>query len=149
MAALTKPRVLLRNGAAGYKHSIPLAAVKVFEGGFVSVLPATGHAGPSVAATAAQILHGVALETVDNTAGAAGSVNIEIIDGEFIVPFTGTAPKVGDKVFVADDSTVTLTAATSARNAAVVTEVPSASPNALSKIPAGFCAIRITSALGA
>lgn len=149
MAALTKPRTLQRNGAAGYKHSVPVGAVKIIEGGFVSVLPATGHASPSVAATAAQVLHGVALETVDNSAGVAGAVSIEIMDGEWIVPVNGAAPKVGDKVFVLDDSSVTLVAATSARNAAVVTEVPSASPNALSKIPAGFCAVRITSALGA
>ena len=96
-----------------HRDQAPVAAgVKICNGAAVA-LDASGnavHAGPGV-----RHFRGIADETVDNSAGAPGAVNVEIITPEgayWDTATTFTQACVGRPCYFSDDHTVTLTAGT-------------------------------------
>jgi hypothetical protein len=96
-------------GAVPELLSLPMAAVKIWKGSLVAV-NATGYATPA-ATTAGLVVLGRAEDTVDNSAGAAGDLNINVRRGVF--RFTNssstgalTQADVGKVCYVVDDVTV-------------------------------------------
>lgn len=96
----------------GILIDVALAAVKVFKGANVS-FNAAGYAKGS-ADTASENFAGVAMETVDNSAGAAGDKFIRIWrEGVSSMTCAGaTQAWVGQDVYAVDDQTVALAATT-------------------------------------
>lgn len=108
----------------GFESRMPQAAVKIYRGGAVGIVSGTGYATPLRIATAGMQFKGVALETSDNTSGVAGTFTYGA-PGSGLSPFvrlkrkgtvlfgqTGTTitqAHVNEKVYFADDQTVTLT----------------------------------------
>jgi hypothetical protein len=96
-----------------HRDDVPVAAgAKIFNGGAVA-LNAGGFAVP--AGPGLKHFRGIADESVDNSAGAAGAVTVEIITPEaayWDTATTFTQAAVGQPVYFADDHTVTLTAGT-------------------------------------
>lgn len=90
----------------GRVFSLPAAAVKIWKGGIVA-LNTAGFATPA-ADTASFICAGVAIETVDNAAGAAGDKRIRVMaDAEWkFVASSITQAMLGTAMFVVDDNTV-------------------------------------------
>ena len=74
--ALTKPFDI--GIKKGDECRMKMAAVKIYQGGAVGVVLATGYATPMVVATAGMRFVGVAEETIDNSAGSAGDKWIRI-----------------------------------------------------------------------
>lgn len=108
MADITAPRQDKRQ--TGDILSVPVGAgIKVYAGGLL-----TFAAGYAVAANAAQAVAGVAIETVDNTAGIDGAKNVRVSrNGIFSFRAAGlTAADAGKEVVVgADDDLVALVTA--------------------------------------
>jgi hypothetical protein len=96
-----------------HRDELPVAAsTRIFNGGAVA-LDANGNAVP--AGPGVKHFRGIADETVDNSAGAAGAVSVEIITPEAAYwdsATTFTQADVGRPVYFSDDHTVTLTAGT-------------------------------------
>ncbi len=90
--------------------SVPVAASAVLYAGALIVANATGYAAPgSVAADLTAM--GMATEKVDNSAGADGDLNIEVLRGRaFKFKNDGTNPvtqaHLGQDCYVFDDETV-------------------------------------------
>lgn len=98
----------------GQVISIPLAAIKVFEGGLISITTTTGYAGKA-GDDANTVFAGVADETVDNSAGSAGDKSVPVRVGEVVklaAGFTATQAHVGTEVYLSDDQTVDLVGTT-------------------------------------
>ncbi len=76
--------------------------------------------------TAAMKIAGVVAGEVDNTALSAGAGRVEVYrEGVFTFATTGTAPKLGDKVYVSDDQTVAIASVpTNDIPVGVVVEIP-------------------------
>lgn len=90
-----------------------LGAQKVYAGTLITIN--TSGFAVKGADTASFLFAGVAADTVDNSAGAAGDKNIDVYaEGTFQFGFSGTAVQadVGKSVYVVDDSTVALAATT-------------------------------------
>lgn len=88
------------------------AGVKIFQGG-LTCLSATGFATPGAAATTL-VADGVALATVDNSAGADGDVSVEVEKGTFRFANSAagdaiTRAEIGDDCYIVDDETVAKT----------------------------------------
>ncbi len=112
MAALTAERDTKKR--AGDRLSAPMAAVKIFAGSLVCLSTATGFATKGATATTLVAL-GVARETVDNSAGAAGDQQVPI-DREGWFKFANSASgdliardDIGKDCYVVDDQTGALT----------------------------------------
>jgi len=93
-----------------------MAAVKIYRGGAVGVIIGTGYATPMVIATSGMKFVGIALETVDNSAGSAGDLWIRV-QFKGLAAFnngnTLTVAHVGKMVYFVsgtDDNSVTDTA---------------------------------------
>lgn len=106
----------------GQSHGYPVAATThIFAGGIV-VQTAAGFAEPAdVAATLIAV--GVAKSEVDNSAGAAGDLTVEVERGVFRFDNSAAADEitqddVGKACYLIDDETVALTDGTGARSAA-------------------------------
>jgi hypothetical protein len=125
MAALTAERTNTRKigtGARPERISFRVAAAtKIYKGALV-VLTAAGYAAPGSVATTHTAV-GRAVETVDNTGGAAGALRVEVEQGVF----TFNNSSAGDLIavtdvsktcYIVDDNTVALTNGTSTRSAA-------------------------------
>lgn len=111
MANLTAARE--DNRQDGILLAVPMSAAKLFKGSLVAN-NASGYAAKA-ADTASFTLAGVAYETIDNSAGSAGDLNIRVWrQGVFEFNFSGTATQanVGTAVFAVDDNTVALAATT-------------------------------------
>ena len=96
---------------AGEDLSMAIGAVKIYRGGAVGVVSGTGYAVVYAAATAGMRFVGIAEETVDNSAGAAGDKRIKI-KRKGIVEFTQSGLAVTDinsPAYLSDDNTVTTT----------------------------------------
>lgn len=117
MAALSAARNTLQMGSDGtFKMTVPLkAAAKVWQGGLVCIDNTTGFATAGAAATT-NICVGVALTSVDNTAGGNGALSVDVIvEAGFLMDCSGQAQTaLGRLVYFVDDHTVTTTAAGSA-----------------------------------
>jgi len=87
------------------------AAVKIWRGSAVAIVAGTGYATPLVPATDGHRFIGVALATVDNSAGNAGDTGITVArDGIFAFNMSGLVQAdVGKQVWFSDDNTVTTT----------------------------------------
>lgn len=122
MTALTKDRNTVRRD--GVQFSDPVAAAtRIFAGSLVC-LDASGNAVPGSTATTLKA-RGLAQEQVDNSAGAAGDLRIEIRRGVF--PFANSAGAdeitrvdIDATAYIVDDQTVAKTNGTSTRSAAGV-----------------------------
>ena len=93
--------------------SYKLGAVKVYAGTLIAI-NTSGYAVKG-ADTASFVFAGVAADTVDNSAGAAGDKKIDCYtEGtfQFATSDTATQASVGKKVYLVDDSTVALAATT-------------------------------------
>jgi len=91
--------------------AIPMAAVKLFRGAMI-FLSTAGYANKPTN-TAGEKFLGIALETIDNSAGNAGDKEIHIVrKGLFSPPVTGSPTQASDlqAMYASDDQTTTLTA---------------------------------------
>lgn len=110
MANTTVPLALKGKYNEKKVKSFPLAAVKIFRGAIV-VISTAGYANKPTN-TAGEKMLGIALETVDNSAGAAGDKEIRVAtDGmwNFVKSGTITQANAGQNVFASDDQTITQT----------------------------------------
>lgn len=108
--ALTADRNTPRR--TGDLFSLPAAAAKKFYAGAIAARDAAGNATPG--ATAADILGvGRVAETVDNTNGAAGAVQVPIEKGIFRFKNSAGDPitraDIGNSCYIEDDETVSKT----------------------------------------
>lgn len=103
MAALTKAKPPRTQD--GVQFSDPVAAsTKIFEGALVAL----DSSGNAVNATGSLTnVRGVAMATIDNTAGSAGDVRVETRKGVFLFAQTGLdRTDIGTDVKVTDNQTV-------------------------------------------
>jgi hypothetical protein len=92
---------------------VKLGAVQVFKGSIVTK-NTSGYAVKG-ADTAGFTFSGIAFESIDNSAGAAGDLTARVwTEGSFELDFSGTATQAdeGKKVYAVDDHTVGLAATT-------------------------------------
>jgi hypothetical protein len=126
MTALTEARLTKRRDGDVFNRAVA-GTKKIFEGALVC-LNATGYATPGATATTL-VADGVALATVDNTAGADGDLNVEVRKGTFRFANSAstdaiTRAEIGDPCYVVDDQTVAKTNGTNTRSVAgTVTDV--------------------------
>lgn len=111
MAALTEARTTPKRDGKTFSRGVA-ATKKIFEGSLVC-LSATGYATPGAVATTL-IADGLALKTVDNTAGADGALTVEVERGTFRFANSAagdaiTRAEIGDDCYIVDDQTVAKT----------------------------------------
>jgi len=120
MAALSAERNTVRRGGDRFSRPVE-AATKIYLGG-LTCLNAAGNAVPGSVSTTLKA-DGVCTTTVDNTAGAAGALTVEVRPG--IYRFDNSAA--GDLIdqtciltncYIVDDHTVAKTSGTSTRSVA-------------------------------
>lgn len=121
MANITAERSVVRYGAEVgplvSKLNLPMAAsTKIFKGGLVSASNLAASKGQAVKAGAAlsQTVVGIALATVDNSAGSAGALSIEVQPGVWWMGNSSAGDAIdlqhiGMPCYVVDDQTVALT----------------------------------------
>lgn len=119
MTALTAGRDTKRR--TGDRLSLPMSASKIFEGSIVC-LGADGYATKGAVATTLRAA-GRAASSVDNSAGNAGDLNIDVDRGIFKFENSAAADEItladyGKDVYIVDDQTVGLTSDTGARSIA-------------------------------
>lgn len=119
--ALTAERDTQRRDGKQASHA--MAAIKIFAGSLVCISTATGFATKGAAATTL-VTVGVATETLDNSAGAAGDLRITV-DRKGWFRFANSAAAdlialddIGKVCYVVDDQTVALTDGAGTRSAA-------------------------------
>lgn len=121
MVALAAPRVATVQ-KLGPDRAVPLAAnAVIWQGGMVQISAAA--LGVAAAATAANVTIGVALESVDNTGGAASAMSVKTRRGIYRFANSAAADliartEIGKTVYVVDDQTVAKTDNAGARPAA-------------------------------
>lgn len=107
MGAATKDRNTARRIAEEF--SAPVAAGKVIYAGTLVVLNAAGNAEPGTTALDLTA-YGMALDTVDNSAGGDGDVNVTVLGGSQAFRFgndgTVTRADIGATAYIVDDQTV-------------------------------------------
>lgn len=111
MAALTADRNTPQK--EGEIIVLPAAAAKKFYAGALVALDAAGRATPGAAATTLKGL-GRCEQAIDNSAGAAGAVSVEIRRGVFRFANSAagdaiTAVEIGADCYIVDDQTVAKT----------------------------------------
>lgn len=122
MSATTAER-LTQQRNTGDLLSIPAAVQKVLAGTIV-VLNASGFAEMGTTATG-KIALGVASATADNSAGAAGDINVEIMRGVFKFANSASGDAIaltdyGTNCYIVDNQTVAKTSGSSTRSIAGV-----------------------------
>lgn len=120
MSATTAER-LTQQRNTGDLLSIPAAVQKVLAGTIV-VLNASGFAEMGTTATG-KIALGVASATADNSAGAAGDINVEIMRGVFKFANSASGDAIaltdyGTNCYIVDNQTVAKTSGSSTRSIA-------------------------------
>lgn len=122
MTALTNERDTLRRN--GDKASFPVAAAtKILAGAIVCAQTGAAYVTKGATATTLRGI-GVAEETADNTAGAAGAINVLVRnDGWFRFANSAagdaiTLADVGADCYIVDDQTVAKTSGTNTRSVA-------------------------------
>jgi len=123
MTALSRPYDARRKDGALLAYPVA-AGARVFKGGLVA-LAATGLAQPAADAVGL-VFAGVAYESADNAAGAAGAAAVRVLKtGVFSYAKANAAQAdVGKAAFVVDDSTVATAATTDSLACGVVVGVP-------------------------
>lgn len=120
MTALTKDRVTERKEPR--LQSYPMAAVKIYEGSLVCK-NAAGFAAPAADTASFKIL-GVAMSTMDNSAGAAGDKRIQV-EAPIRARFAATSitqAMVGNIMYVVDDQTIDDVTGTNSIKAGILDE---------------------------
>jgi hypothetical protein len=120
MTAIATPRTKTRS-RAGDQFARDMAAVKILAGTIV-MLNAAGNATGGATATG-QIADGVAMETIDNSGGAAGALKIRVEKGVFCFENSTstdaiTKAEIGDTCYIVDNQTVAKTDGSATRSAA-------------------------------
>jgi hypothetical protein len=110
MTTLTAGRDTKRR--IGFVLTLPMSAIKIFEGSLVCVA-ATGYATKGAVATTLRAA-GRALATIDNSAGNAGDLNIDVERGIFKFENSAAGDQItladyGKDVYIVDDQTVAKT----------------------------------------
>ncbi len=110
MAAATKARNTPVMGAGGFLASYPVAASTIIYQGTMVALDASGNAVPGSALTTLKTV-GMALTTIDNSAGIAAALNVPV---QFCTARVGngssiTKASIGKLCYYLDDQTVTTT----------------------------------------
>lgn len=111
MTATTLPRNTPSSGVVPARASVPIAADTLCLQGTIAVADANGRA-----ANVANGLNAIGIysHTYDNrttsrvSSGAAGEISAEVEFGEFELPYTGTAPEMGQVLFNVDNQTVSV-----------------------------------------
>ncbi len=109
MTATTVARLPKTSGILPAKGTMGIAANTLLLKGTLAVKDTNGYANVPAAGRNAV---GVLASTYDNrttsrySSGAAAEINAEIDFGEFEFPYSGTAPKMGEVLFVIDNQTV-------------------------------------------
>jgi len=120
MGALTAERDTAER--SGDLLKLAVAAAVVMFAGSLAAINASGYATPGATATTIKGA-GRVKETVDNSDGAAGDVNVEIEKGIFRFANSAdtdeiTAADIGNDCYIVDDQTVAKTSGTSTRSVA-------------------------------
>ncbi|OPY15618.1 MAG: hypothetical protein A4E66_00022 [Syntrophus sp. PtaB.Bin001] len=120
MGALTAERDTPARG--GDLISLPAAAAKKIYGGSLTAKDASGNATPGATATTLLGM-GRAKDTVDNSNGSAGDLNVEIEKGIFRFANSTstdeiTRADIGSNCYIVDDQTVAKTSGSSTRSVA-------------------------------
>ncbi|WP_067734484.1 hypothetical protein [Novosphingobium naphthalenivorans] len=120
MAALTEARLTKERDGTTFGRGV--AATKIIHEGALVCLSATGFATPGATATTLTA-DGIALQSVDNSAGADGDLTVEVKRGTFQFANSAaadaiTAAEIGDTAYIVDDQTVAKTDGTGTRSAA-------------------------------
>jgi hypothetical protein len=106
MAVLTAARNRQTRNASVKHMVLPISNVKIFKGAIV-MIDASGHAVNGSDTAALQTV-GIAHETVDNSAGSAGAINVIVeYDAEFLFTATSiTQAMLGDLMVCVDNDVV-------------------------------------------
>jgi hypothetical protein len=120
MTALTAPRNT--STRLGNKVADPVAAATTIYAGSIVCLDASGNAVPGSTATTLKA-RGVAVQSVDNSAGVAGDLTIESLrDAAHFANSSGAdevlRTHIGSNAYIVDDQTVAATDGTSTRSVA-------------------------------
>lgn len=125
MAALTAPRNVPQMGTDGTFKTTQLVkgSTTIYQGALV-MTDNTGYALPG-ATNAAAICWGIALQTVDNSAGSNGALSIDCIqEAAFLMNASGlTQADTGAYAYFTDDNTITLTATSNSKVGTIVNVV--------------------------
>jgi len=125
MATTTNARIVRSDSDKG--HAAVAASTKIPQNGLV-FRNSAGYA-VNIVASGANPLLGLAQKEADNSAGAAGDINVELwTEGVFTLGFAGaslTIADVGKKCFATDNDTLSITG-TSRTPVGVIREVLSA-----------------------
>ncbi|PKO13837.1 hypothetical protein CVU37_15100 [candidate division BRC1 bacterium HGW-BRC1-1] len=96
----------------GERHTYPVAASTKIPAGVLVCVNASGKA-VNGSDTSGLVFVGVALETVDNSAGAADALEVQVErTGLWELAVTGTAPVIGAAACISDNVTVAAAATT-------------------------------------
>lgn len=111
MTALAAKRTT-KSRNLGRVYEFPAAVDIIYAGGMVNI-NAAGFAEPAMAEASNGNVCGVAIETVDNSGGSAGTLNVRVQEGDFLFVATGTLAQtdVGAEMFASDDQTFSKTQA--------------------------------------
>ncbi len=125
MAALTTEKEVLRKDGEILAHK--MAAQNIYMGALVNVNAAGYLANVADASTGANFA-GVAVETVDNSAGAAGDKICRVYKrGNVLLQGAGFAQAdVGEVVYASDNQTATKTSAAGRAEVGIIVEIESA-----------------------
>lgn len=123
----------------GRQLDLLAANLRFFKGALVA-FNGTNNYVVKAADTAAMKVAGVVNQPVDLTASVAGVDRVEVYrEGIFSFAYSGTAPKLGDKVYVVDDQTVGVAATTTNDvPVGIVVDVPTTGDT-----PANTCRVQI------
>jgi len=126
MAALSAARITKSKNLGAIKRH-PCGVDIIYAGGMV-MIDSAGYAMPAAAASANNGVVGVATETIDNSSGSAGDLNVKVQEGWFL--FAGDTLEqedVGHVVYADDDQTIDETQASNAPVVGILMELVSAS----------------------
>jgi len=127
----------------GRQLALPASNLRFYRGALVA-FNGTNNYLVKAADTAAMKVAGVVAQSTDLTGASAGAERVEVYrEGVFTFAVSGTAPKLGDKVYVVDDQTVGIAATTTNDvPVGVVVDVPTSSDTAT-----GYCRVQIDTAV--
>jgi hypothetical protein len=125
MAALTVEKEVPQKDGWIVAHK--MAAVKIYKGALVAI-NAAGFLTNVADGLTGGFFAGVAVETIDNSAGAAGDLNCRVYKrGNFLLNGSGFAQAdVGEEVLASDNQTVTKTSAAGRAKVGKIQEIESA-----------------------
>lgn len=136
MAALTADRITSKKMTGNLKSHKVKDATKIFAGSMVAV-QADGHAVPASDAAALKVV-GLAKNTVDNSSGADGDLDVLVEEGLFKLDATSiTQAMEGQIMYVADDHTFDETLGTNGVKAGRLLEFISTTEGWIFISPAG------------